>query len=192
MEQKPVQEYNTSSEWLQTGYAGPDVIVVHEDVPTGWRARSVFKHLENRLGAETGFKISWWRFDMLQDPGLANSALQKAKQADIVFLSVHSDRNLPTAVRNWLLEWLETRDFKPCALVVSFDSSIYDSLKFNSTLSFLREITAPFEVDLFLHLGSSPLMARDTSMLANRHIPRGHLGFKNSNGWQVFGEPKII
>lgn len=110
---------------------------------------------------------------MMQDAGMADSALQQAKRADIVFLSMHSDRNLPTAVRNWLLQWLETRDFKPCALVVSLDSSAQDSLRSNSALNFLRDITAPLEVDLFLHLGASPLMVRDRSMLVNRHIPVG-------------------
>jgi hypothetical protein len=173
MEQNPIQESSTSSGWLETEYAGPEVLVLHEDLPTGWRARTVFKNLETWLGTETGFQISWWRFGMLQDAGLADSALQQAKRADIVFLSMHSDRNLPTAVRNWLLQWLETRDFKPCALVVSLDSSTQDSLKCNSTLNFLRDITAPLEVDLFLHLGSSPLMVRDRSMLVNRHIPVG-------------------
>jgi hypothetical protein len=179
MEQKPIWESSTPSDWFENGSAGPKVLVVHEDLPTGWRARTVFKNLENWLGTETCFQLSWWRFGMLQDAGLADEALQQAKRADIVFLSMHnwgrfgSDRNLPTAVRNWLLQWLQTRDFKPCALVVSLDSSTQDSLKCNSTLNFLRDITAPLEVDLFLHLGASPLMVRDRSTLVNRHIPVG-------------------
>ena len=110
---------------------------------------------------------------MLQDAELAESALRQAKRADIVFLAMHRDRNLPTDVRNLLLKWLGTKDDKPCVLVVSLDSSTQDSLKSNSTLNFLRDITAPLEVDLFLHLGASPLMVRDRSMLVNRHIPVG-------------------
>jgi len=102
---------------------------------------------------------------MLQDPGLAESALHQAKRADIVFLAMHSDRNLPTDVRNWLLKWLGTQDYKPCVLVVSLDSSTQDLLESNSTFNFLREITAPLEVDLLLHLGWTSLMVRDGGYL---------------------------
>ena len=98
---------------------------------------------------------------MLLDAELAESALQQAKRADIVFLAMHSDRNLPTDVRNWLLKWLGTQDYKPCVLVVSLDSSTQDLLESNSTFNFLREITAPLEVDLLLHLGLTPLIVRD-------------------------------
>jgi len=158
---------------MEAEFAAPEVLVLHEDLQTGLRAKAALNNLENWLGAETRFQISLWRFGMLQEVELAETALQEAKRADIVFLSLHSDQNLPNSIRNWLLQWLETRDFKPCALVVSLDSSTQDSTNSNSTLNFLRDITAPLEVDLFLHFGLSPLMAGDRTMLVNRHIPVG-------------------
>ena len=181
MEQNPIRENGDTSVWIEDESARPEVLVVHEDMPAGLRARDVLKNLENWLGATTYSLINLCRFGALEDAELAESALQQAKRADIVFLSVRGDRNLPNTVRNWLLRWLEARDFKPCSLVMSLDSSQRVSLKSNSTLNFLRDITAPLEVDLFLHLGWSPLMARDRMMLINRHIPVGRLGFKISS-----------
>ena len=98
---------------------------------------------------------------MLKDAELAESALEQAKRADVVFLAMHSDRNLPPDVRNWLLKWLGMQDYNPCVLVVSLDSSTQDLFESNSTFNFLREITAPLEVDLLLHLGWTSLMVRD-------------------------------
>jgi hypothetical protein len=139
---------------------GPEVLVVHEDSPTGLRAREALDNLADQLEIKTCFLISLCRFGMLEDAELAEPVLQQAKRTDILFLTLHGDRELPTAVRNWLLCWLETRDFKPCALVVSLDSSNRDLPKFNSTWNFLRVITAPLEVDLFLHLGEPLFMAK--------------------------------
>ena len=139
---------------------GPEVLVVHEDSATALRARETLNNLQNQLEIKICFLISLCRFGMLEDAELGESVLQQAKRADIVFLSLHGNRELPTAVRNWLLRWLETRDFKPCALVASLDSSTRDSLKSNSTWNFLRVITAPLEVDLLLHFGGPPFMAK--------------------------------
>jgi hypothetical protein len=162
MEQKPIQKYSKSSFCFETESSGLEVLVVHEDLPTGLRASAVFQNVEYSLGTDTRILISnWWRFARLQDAGLAESALQQAKRADIVFLAMHCDRNLPTDVRNWLLKWLGTKDHKPGVLVVSLDSNTRDLLEPNSTFNFLREITAPLEVDLLLHLGWTPLMVRD-------------------------------
>ena len=141
-------------------FYSPEVLVVHEDSATALRASEALVDLQNELEIKTCFLISLCRFGMLEDAELAEPVMQQAKQADIVFLSLHGDRELPMSVRNWLLRWLETRDFKPCALVVSFDLSTRDSLKCNSTWNFLRDITAPLEVDLILHLGEPPFMAR--------------------------------
>jgi hypothetical protein len=160
-EQKPTRNYSKSSFGFETGSSWPEVLVLHEDLPTGLRASAVFQKVKNGLGAETHSRIHWWRFAMLQETELADSALHQAKRADIVFLAMHSDRNLPTDVRNWLLKWLGTKDYKRCVLVVSLDSSAQDFLESNSTFNFLREITASLEVDLLLHLGLTPLIVRD-------------------------------
>jgi hypothetical protein len=175
LERNSIQAFSSPSEWLavETETSGLEVLLLHEDLPTGLRAKEALNNLEEQFEIKTCFHISLFRFGMLADAELAGPALQQAKQADILLLSLHGDRQLPAAVRIWLLRWLESRDFKPCALVVSLDSNIQDSLQSNSTLNFLRDITAPLEVDLFLHLGSSPFMAGDRIMAVNRHIPVG-------------------
>jgi hypothetical protein len=162
MERKPMREDGKSPGRFEfeRETVEAEVLILHEDSATALRAREALSNFENQLEVKICFLISLCRFGMLEDAELAEPVLQKAKRADIVFLSLHGDRELPTAVRNWLLRWLETRDFKPCALVVSLDSSARDLLKFNSTWNFLRVITAPLEVDLFLVLGGPPFMTK--------------------------------
>ena len=152
---------------------GLEVLIVHEDVATGLRAKDALVNLENQIEIKTSFRLSLCRFGMLSDPQLAETALGQARRADIVFLSLHGDRDIAPVVRDWLLCWLETRDFKPCALVDSLDATARETIKSNSTLNFMRVITAPLEVDLFLHLGSNPLTATDGMTLVNRHVPVG-------------------
>jgi hypothetical protein len=162
MERNPILKNSKSTGRFEfeREFFGPEVLIVHEDSPTGLRAREVLNSLVNRLEIKICFLIGLCRFGMLEYAELVEPVLQQAKRTDIVFLSLHGNRELPVAVRNWLLRWLETRDFKPCALVVSLDSSTRDSLKFNSTWNFLCAITAPLEVDLFLHLGEPPVTAK--------------------------------
>ena len=152
---------------------GLEVLIVHEDLATGVRAREALVNLEKQIEIKTNFILSLCRFGMLGEPDLAETALDQARRADIVFLSLHGERDIPPVVRDWLLCWLETRDFKPCALVVSLDASARENIKSNSTLNFLRVITAPLEVDLFLHFGSAPFTATDKMLLVNRHVPVG-------------------
>lgn len=162
MERNPIPKNSHSPERFEFEgrFFKPEVLVVHEDSPTGLRAREALNNLADRLEIQICFRISLCRFGMLEDAELAESILQQARRTNIVFLSLHGDRELPVAVRHWLLRWLETRDFKPCALAVSFDSSTRDSLKSNSTWNFLCAMTAPLEVDLFLHFGEPPLRAK--------------------------------
>ncbi len=172
IEQKPIWKNRKSSGTFEfkKESIGLEVLVMHEDLPTGLRAREALNDLELQSEIEIRFLRSLCRFGLLEDAELAETALKEARRADIVFLSMHGDREVPPVVRDWLLCWLETRDFKPCALVVSLDASARDSLKANSTLDFLRVITAPLEVDLFIHLGVSPFTTKDRGMLVNRHI----------------------
>jgi len=175
MEQKPIWKSGKPARRFdfEKESTGLEVLIVHEDLATGVRARQALDNLEKQIEIDTKFLMSLCRFGMLEDPELAETALEQARRADIVFLSLHGNRDVPPVVRDWLLCWLETRDFKPCALVVSLDAINQELLKNNSTLNFLRLITAPLEVDLFLHLGASPFTARDKTLLVNRHIPMG-------------------
>lgn len=161
-EQNPIREKGESFGRLEyeSEPFGPEVLILHEDSATGMRAEYVLDNVQNQAEIGDRFLISVCSFGMLEDPGLAEAALQQAGRADIVLLSLHGHQKLPTAVRKWLLRWLEFRQFKPCALVASLDSCRRESLKCNPTWKFLRVITAPLEVDLFLHLGEPPLTAR--------------------------------
>jgi len=175
LEQKPIWETRNPSGMFEDERESPtlEVLVVHEDLPTGLRAREALNRLQDRNIIKTRFLINLFRFGMIEDSELAGIALQKATHADIVFLSLHGHRELSPAVRDWLLRWLETREIKPCALVVSLDKSTRDFLNSSPTLKLLRDTTSPLEVDLFLHLGESSFTTKDSMMLVNRHISVG-------------------
>src|SRR5580692_11428042 len=111
MERKPILENGKSPGRFEfeREFFGAEVLIMHEDSATGLRARKALDNLQNQLEIKICYLIRLCRFGMLEDAELAEPVLQQAKRADIVFLSLHGDRELPTAVRKWLLRWLETR-----------------------------------------------------------------------------------
>ena len=158
---------------FEEGGAGVVALIVHEDLRTGLRAREALAKVEELLELETHFVLNLYRFGMLEDPELAKAATEQAQQSDIVFLSLHGDRDIPPAVRDWLLNWLETKDLEPCALVISLDAATREVLESNSTLNFLRAVTAPLKVDLFLHAGAAPSTALERTTRFNRQALAG-------------------
>ena len=59
---------------------GLDVLIVHEDVPTGVRAREALVNLEQQSEIAVTFLLNLCRFGMLGDPELAESAVGQVAQ----------------------------------------------------------------------------------------------------------------
>src|SRR2546423_15552467 len=59
------------------------IVVVYEDTSTRNHAIRICDHLETKLGSETSFNFSWWKFDYLGDPFLSAEATAAAAQSDM-------------------------------------------------------------------------------------------------------------
>jgi hypothetical protein len=149
-----------------------EVLLLHEDLQTGLRAKSLLGSLEAKLSVKPRFLVELWRFDMLHDPELQERAVQEAARANMVMISMHGQHELPAVVRNWLSRWTEARNGEACALVASFDANVKGSVTANQTLDHLRRTAAPAGVDVFPHFGDVPASLKDRISQDSRPRPR--------------------
>jgi hypothetical protein len=141
-----------------------EVLLLHEDLQTGLRAKYILDNLEAKLATKPRFLIELWRFDMLQEPELQERAVQDAKHANIVIISLHGNDELPAVVRNWLDRWIKARSSSSCALVASLDASVQGSAAAEWTLDHLRRTAAAAGLDIFPHFGDIPVSARNWTL----------------------------
>ena len=142
---------------------------MHEDMPTGLRAKHTLDHLADEPGTQLHFVVKLWTFKMLRDPLLREYAVSDAHAAHILFLSLHGHLELPNALHDLIEHWIATRERRPIALVVSLDESLRESPVANATLEHLRTKAAAGGVDLFPHFGATPATAWHW---ASRGVPK--------------------
>jgi hypothetical protein len=136
-----------------------EVMIVHEDMPTGLRAKHALDHLADEPGVKLHFVVKLWTFKMLSDPLLHGHAVNDARDAHILFLSMHGHLELPSTVSDLINHWVPGREERPIALVVSIDESLRETAVADATLEYLRTKTEAGGVDLFPHFGVPPSAA---------------------------------
>jgi hypothetical protein len=141
------------------------VLIVHEDLPTGLRAKQVLDRLRRELGCNLHLVVKLWNFSTLRDPLLQRQAVRDASEAQIVFISMHGHAELPVTLCDLLNRWLAAKEETPGALVVSLDASIQNSESTKDVLDCLRTKAAAGGVDLFTHFGAVPKPAWNWSSL---------------------------
>ena len=97
------------------------VSIFHHDHAARSRAIDAFDHIGRHLNLPGLFDLDFWRFAFLEDCGLRREAARLAADADMIFLSLHSDPYLPPGLRVWFVQWAMQRGQRPCLLVASFD-----------------------------------------------------------------------
>ena len=135
-----------------------EVLVVHEDMPTGLRAKQVLDRLSKEPDVNLHFVVKLWTFKSLQDLVLHQHAVKDASDVFILFLSLHGHTELPIHVCELVDQWIAARE-GPGALVVSLDKSLRDAPSTRSILEGLRTKVLFGEVDLFPHFGVAPSSA---------------------------------
>jgi hypothetical protein len=136
------------------------VLIVHEDLPTGLRAKQVLDRLRGQLGDDVRFAVKLWTFGTLRDPLLQRQAIHDVDQAQIVFISMHGNDEIPLALCDLLSRWLTAKEAEaPGALLVSLDANSQDSVSAKAVLDCLRTKAAASGVDLFQHFGAVPELA---------------------------------
>ncbi len=138
-------------------------VVVYEDKRTRERALRLSDALLRRFWSDIEFNFSWWRFDYLGDPGLANDAREAAVRSDWILFSAHGGRELPLTVRNWIESWSNKR-VNPAGALVALIGTEDDSLKGTTPIHiYLREVAQRAGLDYFSQVVETLAAKQDVS-----------------------------
>ena len=96
------------------------VVVVFEDAATRGQAVEVCDHFVQRFWMDCELAVSWWSWDMLEQPALAQEAIQKAAEADLLIFAVRTERDFPKPLQEWVETWLAMRGERDGALMSLF------------------------------------------------------------------------
>ena len=110
---KPVEELATAS--AEPGYA-LKVAVVYEDYLTREWAGHLCDWVTRFVGQEC-VRYTWWRIEKLTQPAILPKAVTAATQADVILVSVNTQKELPLDLCVWIDIWLPRRQQQPGALV---------------------------------------------------------------------------
>lgn len=76
--------------------------------------------LLSKFGNEFDFRISLWRFDVLQECRMIENAVRDAVEADAIILATARDE-LPLAVQQWIDAWAPLKRGQTAALIALLD-----------------------------------------------------------------------
>ncbi len=98
------------------------LLLAYEDLDTARHAQENYQRILKPLGDPANVNSSLWKFNLLQNPKLCDLAAHEASVSDIIIISTHGDRELPSEVRDWLELTVGQRlSNPPCTLVPLFD-----------------------------------------------------------------------
>jgi hypothetical protein len=100
----------------------PDVVIVHEDFPSGLAARRLLEQLFVRANSESNQVFKMWEFGTLRLLGARTQAVREAAAAAIVCVSAHGDNSLLMGVKDWAERWARQPFVDDCALIVLLDT----------------------------------------------------------------------
>ena len=132
------------------------VTVIYEDGPTGRRAKHFYDKLVHELEDECAFSLQIWSFQVLAIPGVRESAVESAAQADFVILSFHGKAGLPVDIREWIETWSKLIIGKRPALIALVDKSTTRGCTNASALAYLKSVAKRIKVDFFGHTFLKP------------------------------------
>ena len=116
------------------------VVVVFEDAATRGQAVEVCDRFVQRFWTDCELGVSWWSWDMLEQPAQAQEAIQKAAEADLLIFAVRSERNLPTPLQEWIETWLAMRGERDGALISLFGKEAETGETLAEKHGYLRQV----------------------------------------------------
>ena len=128
---------------------GLQVSIIYEDASAGLRAKYCLDRLTRDLDMGAGFfQLRLWSFGLLVEASARSATARAAGNCDIVILSAHGRGDPSATVKEWMLEWLEHRSKRPCALAVLLDDETRRPSGENLLLDYLGGIARVGCLDL--------------------------------------------
>jgi hypothetical protein len=138
--------------------------VFYEDGATRGRAMQICDRLVKKFWTDVEFEFSWWRFDFLNEPGLADEAVRVAARSEVILVAAHAGRALPLPVENWINRWLPARA-PGFGILVAMIGTGADRLKGLTPIHvYLREVAQRANMDYLPQVIDAPLGTLDTSI----------------------------
>src|SRR5256885_5815348 len=85
-------------------------LIAYEDSMTRNRAMQICDRLMEKFWMDMEFDLSWWRFDFLRDAGIVKAAANAAARSDLILISAHAGRELPSHVQKRIETWGPRRE----------------------------------------------------------------------------------
>jgi hypothetical protein len=98
-------------------------LILYEDKPTGLRAKLILDSILDQLGIAAWRTAELWRLDLLGRPVFRKRAASAAANADLIFLSLHGNRQVAAEIIDWSYLWLHRRRKSSQALAIILDKA---------------------------------------------------------------------
>lgn len=95
------------------------IVLAYDQLPAQKRALALMEFLNEQLCAQADFHSVQCRFEQLEDERFSREAAEVAASANMVILATMDSEQLPTAVKQWMEQWLSRRTHSEAALVAT-------------------------------------------------------------------------
>lgn len=149
-----------------------NVAIAYDTRRAATRVMQILGPLVRKLGDESEFDCSLWRFDVLGLPDLRSAALAAGRRADLFILSARCEAGVPWQVRDWLEASLRARMPHSAGLIGLLEGNLQTGVLTTETGRWLQTVADRHSIDFFLqefHLPAScpPLALQDVQTRAN-------------------------
>jgi len=160
-----------------------NVAIAYEDLETGKRAMKTYEYMVRELGNQCPFSSRMWKFDVLALPRLKEMAAQDAAAAELIMVSAHEGKQLPTEVKAWMELWLSYKT-QATALVGLFGNESINS----PVRTYLADVARRAKIEFFCQPGIWP-GSTDKHNAATQPWAQDHQSFAFLNAAQ---EPSAV
>ncbi|MDR3405852.1 MAG: hypothetical protein P4L99_25425 [Chthoniobacter sp.] len=140
------------------GLSAIKVTIIYEDFASGTWAKRFAERLADFLECTCSLSETIWRSELLECPPLADQAARAAAECDYLIVSLHGDRVLPFAARQWIEAQLERAAERGMGLILLSDSSQAKWRVVEATRHHLRCACAMKDVAFFSHAVTAPAL----------------------------------
>lgn len=118
------------------------VVLAYDKYSDGIRAKEFFDGLVFNHGEFFHFICHLWKFDVLREPQLFETATRDACGADMIVFAIRQSQELPVEARRWIAHWLPSKQAGSGALVLLPDGQprqVGDTTTVRATLKQMAE-----------------------------------------------------
>lgn len=126
-----------------------NVVVAYDDVAMGVRAKHVLDFVTQTLGPDCHPVVNIWKFNMLNLPELADSAVLKAIVAHMIILALCEDNGIPPTTKTWIETWLPRRASATGALILLLNPAVLPATNISPTHGYFLDVGQRGKLDVF-------------------------------------------